>query len=544
MCYIGCMEGYKVMRKRAFTLIELLIVLLILGVLTGIAVPRYMESTKTAKRVTFETNLQDIVKALEDYKIQHQFENTLYPTSLEQLMDSKTFNKEPINPYTGKSMLSSNSDESGLQYQATGGEYKLCVVQRDIEDVNDNGIVDEILPLVTKTTCIGNTTSNIGVEFKRNSVAYTSNGAQVAVNQPRFEPGKFGKAIMMEEGTTNLLPANKANCEKAPDVTAYATVTVDTSRKLVGSGSLKVQWDGSGPYAYAQYNITLTNGNTYTVSGWVYAEESKYLRLSVQETAKPWRMFRTASFLIPAKQWTRLSITFTLPSDWTQPSKIQLYTPWNSTTSSDLATIPAWWDAIQVEQKPYATSFIDGTRAVEDLTIPTAGGLNDRGPWTIECWGKTNNAGNNWRMPFSVWSKFYVALRYNKPVFSWADANNTQKWKYASNPINNVTDWHYWVLTWDGTIARVYVDAIKVIEVATDLPNPLPGPWTLDIGRVKNNNNYWDGLIDDLRISSRARTDEEIAAAYASGQPLPVDAWTTLKLDFNGEYTERCICIP
>ena len=41
-------------------------------------------------------------------------------------------------------------------------------------------------------------------------------------------------------------------------------------------------------------------------------------------------------------------------------------------------------------------------------------------------------------------------------------------------------------------------------------------------------------IIDDLRISNRARTDEEIAAAYASGQPLPVDEWTTLKMNFDG----------
>jgi len=46
-------------------------------------------------------------------------------------------------------------------------------------------------------------------------------------------------------------------------------------------------------------------------------------------------------------------------------------------------------------------------------------------------------------------------------------------------------------------------------------------------------NNY-GALIDDLRISNIARTDEEIAAAYASGEPLPVDEWTTYKMDMDG----------
>lgn len=40
--------------------------------------------------------------------------------------------------------------------------------------------------------------------------------------------------------------------------------------------------------------------------------------------------------------------------------------------------------------------------------------------------------------------------------------------------------------------------------------------------------------IGDLQISNIARTDAEILAAYQSGQPLPVDEYTTLKMDFDG----------
>jgi len=164
------------MVKRGFTLVELLVVLLILGVLVGLAVPRYMQSTKTAKRTTFETNLKEITKALEDYKLQREFQGFGYPPTLEALRDSGIFNKEPINPYTGKSMLSSTSTDSGLLYQSTGPTYKLCVVQRDIEDVNNNGVVDEVLPLTTKSVCIGDMRSNIQLTFIRPSVAYTNNG--------------------------------------------------------------------------------------------------------------------------------------------------------------------------------------------------------------------------------------------------------------------------------------------------------------------------------------------------------------------------------
>ena len=41
--------------------------------------------------------------------------------------------------------------------------------------------------------------------FTRPTPAYLSDGTQVAANAPRFEQGKFGKAVMVEEGTTNLV---------------------------------------------------------------------------------------------------------------------------------------------------------------------------------------------------------------------------------------------------------------------------------------------------------------------------------------------------
>ncbi len=41
--------------------------------------------------------------------------------------------------------------------------------------------------------------------FSRSSVAYLSTGIQVAANVPRSEAGKFGQAVMVEEGTTNFI---------------------------------------------------------------------------------------------------------------------------------------------------------------------------------------------------------------------------------------------------------------------------------------------------------------------------------------------------
>jgi len=63
--------------------------------------------------------------------------------------------------------------------------------------------------------------------------------------------------------------------------------------------------------------------------------------------------------------------------------------------------------AIQLEEKPYATSFIDGTRAAETRTIPTAGVLNPQ-EGTVEFW---------W-MPINQPASTIVSQQTSAPIFS------------------------------------------------------------------------------------------------------------------------------
>ena len=95
-------EGLK--KNRGFTLVELLVVLLILGVLIALAVPRYIQAQGRAKETTFCSNVRSIISALETYKMDH--ESMEYPATasldLELLQTDKYFSQKPINPYTGK----------------------------------------------------------------------------------------------------------------------------------------------------------------------------------------------------------------------------------------------------------------------------------------------------------------------------------------------------------------------------------------------------------------------------------------------------------
>jgi len=94
----------KERKMRGFTLVELLIVLLILGILIGLAVPRYLASIEKSKETTFCANVRNVVSSIEAWRMDNA--TTVYPATASDLnnniIKSATyFSQAPVNPYTG-----------------------------------------------------------------------------------------------------------------------------------------------------------------------------------------------------------------------------------------------------------------------------------------------------------------------------------------------------------------------------------------------------------------------------------------------------------
>jgi len=85
--------------RRGFTLIEILIVLSIIGILLGLAVPQYQMSVKRAREAVLKENLFIMRKMIDQYyQDKHR-----YPPSLQSLVEENYLKTIPIDPITGSS---------------------------------------------------------------------------------------------------------------------------------------------------------------------------------------------------------------------------------------------------------------------------------------------------------------------------------------------------------------------------------------------------------------------------------------------------------
>jgi len=115
--------------KSGFTLVEILIVVVILGILAAIVIPQFTEASTEAKTSSLCTDLQTVRSQIELYKIQH---NDSPPTAINFVaqMTGKTdvaggvgtdygpyLQKIPTNPFNDSDTI----DASGNAGDGTGG---------------------------------------------------------------------------------------------------------------------------------------------------------------------------------------------------------------------------------------------------------------------------------------------------------------------------------------------------------------------------------------------------------------------------------------
>jgi len=397
--------------------------------------------------------------------------------------------------------------------------------------------------------------------------------------------GKTG--ILIEEGTTNLFgsfsntfDANQtlfcpsglaygktwADCWDSNEnayhggegITTYIIYTrpIDLGFTTTQDTEITITWEHKGYLwffiaSYSSDGINFTNWNKdtpYTVTKYHNCELALWegthgLHLKIDG-------IRLSSNSNPPNYWKRIGVTFKVPAN----TRYVRFT-WDFYEARYYNTQGGWMRNFQLEAKPYATSFINGTRANEELKIPAYNVVNPS-EGTIEMWAFVPDY-----TPYQTavhWKKFWtiiegnvtdtkkekICLHFQKQPHNLRVAwnNGTDIFNY---PISHsiepslLVGYRYITVRWKANQElSLFIDGIKVATATSNIPqfsitpndyiylggSPLFWTWV--------NYDYGNLTFDSIRISNKARSDEEIMQTYQQGY-FEVDSWTTYMLNFN-----------
>jgi len=412
------------------------------------------------------------------------------------------------------------------------------------------GVISFICPDPFKYGPLRTQTINVPpASFSRNSVAYLSDGTQVAANQPRLENG----GVLIEEGTTNLLlnPSfeTDSNSDGLADQWSIGVRGIGDSNRthavsrvpslFHGLYAQRVEITGgvtnSQPTRLSSQKVNITPGSVYVATAYVKASVAdKVVIALVWEDSSSQYISESISSKKAGTSVTRITVTGTAPPN---AARVAIYI-------QGINQIGEWFevDAAQLEQKPYATSFVDGTRQPETLTVPTAG-MNPK-EWTIEFWAYLQgdllaSVPTRYITLFATATQHYT---HNVIEFSRA-GNQTNIWFFrttngsaVSSSANGVWSptqgWHYFALRANTSASGFFIDGQKIAEINTPtLPDVLNAVASLGYA-LWNSTQYSNTIIGPLRLSRIARSDAEIMDAYQNG--FTVDEYTTAYLPFDG----------
>jgi general secretion pathway protein G len=89
-------QRYNSTRESGFTLVELMVVMLIIGVLAAIAIPSFVASIRNAKEAVLKEDLHVMRNAIDSYTMDKQ----KAPQSLDDLVQSGYLREIPKDPMT------------------------------------------------------------------------------------------------------------------------------------------------------------------------------------------------------------------------------------------------------------------------------------------------------------------------------------------------------------------------------------------------------------------------------------------------------------
>ena len=117
--------------KRAFTLIEILIVVVILGILAAIVIPQFTDASEEAMTSSLKSQLQTLRSQIELYRVKNGGTlPDLLGTGWDDLVDNDYIQQEPVNPFQDSSTIAAAA-AAGVGWVWVAAEENLYGVDAD-----------------------------------------------------------------------------------------------------------------------------------------------------------------------------------------------------------------------------------------------------------------------------------------------------------------------------------------------------------------------------------------------------------------------------
>jgi general secretion pathway protein G len=112
--------------RRGFTLIEIIIVFALIGILVGLALPRYQHSRRKAQEAVLKEDLFQMRKLIDQYYT----DKGKYPASLRTLVEDNYLRSLPVDPMTGSAETWQEvRDQPSYEEMVPGVEYGIVDVK-------------------------------------------------------------------------------------------------------------------------------------------------------------------------------------------------------------------------------------------------------------------------------------------------------------------------------------------------------------------------------------------------------------------------------
>jgi Tfp pilus assembly protein PilE len=124
-----------VRKSRAFTLVELIVIIVVLAILSGVAIPKYIDYTANAKSSAAKATIGAVRTAIANFYANSALTGTAaYPTLVQmQTLGSVMQETLPNNPYNNSNTIAAATwaatppvtGAAGFNYDATAGRFWL-----------------------------------------------------------------------------------------------------------------------------------------------------------------------------------------------------------------------------------------------------------------------------------------------------------------------------------------------------------------------------------------------------------------------------------